>query len=87
MVEKKVQVKKDLQARTAALFVQLAGKFEANTKIALGSKQTSCKSLLGMISLGVLEGHDVVLTAEGADAKEAVKELSDFMEEDADNAE
>ena len=80
MVEKKVQAKRDLQARTAALFVQLAGKFEANTKIALDNKQTSCKSIMGMISLGVLEGYDVVLTAEGADAEEAIKELSDFME-------
>ncbi|MCL2565392.1 MAG: HPr family phosphocarrier protein [Defluviitaleaceae bacterium] len=87
MIEKKLQAKRDLQARTAALFVQLAGKFEANTKIAVGNKQTSCKSLLGMISLSVLEGYNVVLTAEGTDAEEAIKELSAFMEEKANDAE
>ena len=82
MAEKKVQVKRDLQARTAAHFVQLAGKFEANTKIALGAKYTSCKSIMGMISLGVTEGQEVILSAEGIDAEEAVRELSAFMEEE-----
>jgi len=85
MTDKKVQVKRDLQARTAALFVQLAGKYEANTRIALGNKRTNCKSIMGMISLGVSKGHEVILSGEGIDADKAINELSAFMECDEDN--
>jgi len=87
MAEKKVQVKRDLQARTAALFVQLASKFRANTKIALGNKRTNCKSIMGMISLGIAKGHEVIISAEGVDAEEAVKELGNFMAIESNNDE
>ena len=80
MTKNELKVKRNFEARSAALFVQLAGKFEANTKIEIGSKKTSCKSLMGVISLGIMEGQNVILTAEGADAGAAVRELSDFME-------
>ena len=85
MAEKKVQVKRDLQARTAALFVQLAGKFEANTKMVLGHNRVNCKSLMGMIALEVSKGHEVILTAEGPDSEEAVKELALFIETSDEN--
>ena len=79
MIKNEVQVKRDFEARPAALFVQLAGKFEANTKIELAGKKISCKSLMGVIALGVSEGQNVVLSAEGVDAEAAVKELSEFL--------
>jgi len=80
MIKNEVQVKRDFDARLAALFVQLAGKFEANTKIEVDNKKTSCKSLMGVVALGILEGNSVTLTAEeSADAGEAVGALSEFM--------
>jgi len=80
MVDKKVTVKTSLEARSAALFVQLAGKFQSSTKIALGNKYSNCKSIMGMISLGILEGREVVISAEGGDEEQALKELCDFLE-------
>ena len=80
MVEKKVLVKSNLEARSAALFVQLAGKFQSSTKIALGNKYSNCKSIMGMISLGILEDAEVLISADGGDEVQALKELCDFLE-------
>jgi len=80
MVEKKVLVKTNLEARSAALFVQLAGKFQSGTKIAMGNKYSNCKSIMGMISLGILEGSEVVISADGNDEDQALKELCGFLE-------
>jgi len=80
MVEKKVLVKTNLDARSAALFVQVAGKFEASTKIALGNKYSNCKSMMGMISLGIVEDKEVVISAEGHDEEQALKDLCAFLE-------
>ena len=80
MVEKKILVKTNLEARSAALFVQLAGKFQSSTKIALGTKYSNCKSIMGMISLGILEDSEVVISAEGNDEEQALKELCAFLE-------
>jgi len=79
MTKNEVTVKRDFEARAAALFVQLAGKFEVNTKIEVDGKKTSCKSLMGVIAVGVSQGKSVILSAEGSDAEEAVMELSDFL--------
>ena len=79
MSKNEVLVKRVFEARPAALFVQLAGKFQSEIKIGVGNKKTNCKSLMGVIALGVTEGVNVVLTAEGADAEAAIKELSEFL--------
>jgi len=80
MTKNEVTVKRDFETRAAALFVQMAGKFEANIQIEVEGKKTNCKSLMGVIAVGVCEGKNVVLAAEGADAQEAVRELGTFLE-------
>ena len=80
MTKNEVTVKRDFETRAAALFVQMAGKFDANVQIEVEGKKTNCKSLMGVIAVGVCEGKNVVLAAEGADAEEAVRELRAFLE-------
>jgi len=82
MLKKQIKSKRNLDTRSAAHFVQLAGKFEANITIEIDNKKTSCKSLMGLISLGVMEGQDVLLTAEGVDAAAAVEALEEFVGKD-----
>jgi len=79
MIRSEVTVKRDFEARAAALFVQMAGKFDAETKIEVNDKKISCKSLMGVIAIGVSQGQHAVLSAEGADAETAVKELCEFL--------
>jgi len=80
MARNEVMVKRDFETRAAALFVQLAGKFDANVQIEVEGKKTNCKSLMGVIAVGVFEGQSVTLSAAGADADAAVRELGAFLE-------
>jgi len=82
MIRREVTVKRDFEARAAALFVQIAGKFEAEAKIEMDDKKVSCKSLMGVIAIGISQGQHAALSAEGVDAEAAVKELGDFLGRD-----
>lgn len=79
MTRSEVTVKRDFETRSAALFVQLAGRFDASVQIEVEGKKTNCKSLMGVIAVGVFEGQSVTLSAEGEDAQEAVRELCTFL--------
>lgn len=80
--EKKVIItnKTGLHARPAAQFVQKAGKFDSKIEIIFEEKEVNAKSIMGVMSLGVGKGNEIVVRAEGDDASEAVKELVDFIE-------
>ena len=79
MKQKTLTVSSSLDARTAALFVQTAGKFQSTIKIQLDNKEANAKSIMGMISLGLLEGSDITITADGTDEDAAIAEASSFF--------
>jgi phosphocarrier protein HPr len=76
MVEKEVEVKKALDTRLAAFFVQTASKYKSTIKIELENKKVNAKSLMCLISLGISEGSTIKLCAEGEDAQSAVEEVA-----------
>ena len=80
MTEKSVIVKKTLDTRTAALFVQTASKFESMVKVSLEDKIVNAKSLMCIISLGISPDTEIKITADGADEKEAVNEVTEILE-------
>ncbi len=80
MTEKSVIVKKTLDTRTAALFVQTASKFESMVKVSLEDKIVNAKSLMCIISLGINPDTEIKITADGADEKEAVNEIAEILE-------
>ena len=80
MTEKSVIVKKTLDTRTAALFVQTASKFESMVKVSLEDKIVNAKSLMCIISLGISPDTEINITADGADEKEAVNEVAEILE-------
>ncbi len=79
MIERTLSVKSSLEARPAALFVQTASKFASHISVKMGNKTANAKSIMGIISLGVLDGQELCLLAEGTDAEEAVAELASFL--------
>lgn len=81
MVEKTVKVSNPtgLHARPAALFVQTAGKFTSHIWIAKGDKKVNAKSIMGLMSLAVSCGTEVIIGADGEDEHLAVKELIDLI--------
>ena len=68
-----------LHARPAALFVQIAGKFTSSVWIAKDEKKVNAKSIMGLMSLAISQGTEVLIGAEGEDEQLAVRELIDFI--------
>lgn len=68
-----------LFGKNAAVFVQKANEFESRITLESDSCKINAKSLLGVMSLGALTGANVTLTAEGADAEEAVSILQNII--------
>lgn len=81
MIKKTLVASSTLEARPAALFVQTASKYISNIQLSVENKTINAKSIMGIISLGVLDGHEVTLSANGSDEKEAIEELTKFLTE------
>ena len=75
----KLELKNGLEARPAALFVQIASKFESHISVTVNEKQVNAKSIMGMMSLGAIKGQVIEIAAEGQDEKEAVDSLIQFL--------
>lgn len=79
MVEQAVSIISSLEARPAALFVQTASKYSSSIKVKIDDKVVNAKSIMGVISLGILDGHVVTIIAEGEDETQAVAELEKYL--------
>ena len=77
-----VELQAGLEARPAALFVQIASKYESHISILLTDKQVNAKSIMGMMSLGAVKGQEITLLVDGEDEEEAMEALVAFMTSD-----
>ncbi|GEO79355.1 phosphocarrier protein HPr [Companilactobacillus mindensis DSM 14500] len=68
-----------IHARPATMLVQAASKFSSDINIEFSGKSVNLKSIMGVMSLGVGQGADVTITADGDDAADAVAAISDTM--------
>ena len=71
-----------LHNKQATYFVQKANEFECMIYLEVGSRRMNAKSLLGIMSLGILSGTTVTLSATGADAEAAVNALEELLLKD-----
>lgn len=69
-----------LHARPADLLVRLASKFQSNIHIGNNGEVVDCKSILSLLTLGAEQGTQLSLSAEGADAAEALQSISELFE-------
>ena len=79
VAEQSVPVIASLESRPAAMFVQTASKFASRIQVKIENKTVNAKSIMGIISLGILDGQEVTITADGDDARQAVSELANFL--------
>ena len=79
MIERTVTVNSGMEARPAALFVQAASKFQSSIFVKIDNKKINAKSIMGMMSIGILDGHEVTLVADGSDEEAAIAELNKFF--------
>lgn len=81
MITKKITIKipSGLEARPAALLVQVASQFESSIHIQCENKQVNAKSIMGMMSLGLAAGEEVEVTVEGTDEEAAMKKIEEYL--------
>lgn len=84
MIRKAVTVRKadGLDARPIAVMVQKASQFTSMVHIEVGNKKVNAKSIMGMMSLNVGGGEQVVIITEGVDEVAAAQELELYLSND-----
>ena len=68
-----------LHARPATYFIQRANEFKSGIWIEKDDRRVNAKSLLGVLSLGIVKGTTITLIADGSDADAAVQALVDLI--------
>lgn len=70
-----------LHARPATFFIQKANEFKSAIWVEKDERKVNAKSLLGVLSLGIVKGTTITLIADGADEKKAVGALVDLVKD------
>ena len=77
-----VRCESGLHNKQATYFVQKANEFDSSIWLESGSRKMNAKSLLGIMSLGIVTGAVVNLSASGSDAEAAVNALEALLQRD-----
>ena len=77
MVSKSVVVLNQvgLHAKAATLFIQKANEFKSAIWVEKDARRVNAKSLLGILSLGITRGTEILLSADGGDESDALQAL------------
>ena len=81
MAEKvfKVTAESGIHARPATQLVQAASKFDADINLEYNGKSVNLKSIMGVMSLGIPQGSEIKIVAEGSDADDAIAALEETL--------
>lgn len=75
-----VQNQVGLHARPATFFIQKANEFKSSIWVEKDERRVNAKSLLGVLSLGIMGGTEINIIAGGPDEEQAVNELVALVE-------
>lgn len=75
----RIKLESGLDARPVALLVQEASKYDSTIYVEAEGKKVNAKSIMGMMTLGLDNGEDLVVTAEGEDEELAVENIEKFL--------
>lgn len=77
----KVELKNGLEATPAAMLVQVASTYDSRIYLQSedGMVKVNAKSIMGMMSMGLRAGENVVVTAEGNDEDAAVEGIAQYL--------
>ena len=68
-----------LHARPATFFIQRANEFKSGIWVEKEERRVNAKSLLGVLSLGIVKGTTITLIADGSDEEKAIQSLVDLV--------
>ena len=81
MVSRDITIVNDvgLHARPATFFIQKANSYKATIWLEEGGRRINAKSLLGVLSMGIVKGTVITLISDGADEVNALDGLEDLI--------
>lgn len=84
MVNKMVVINNQvgLHARPATFFIQKANEFRSSIWIEKEDRKVNAKSLLGVLSLGIVKGTTITIIADGEDESDAIETLAKLIDSD-----
>ncbi len=68
-----------LHARPATFFIQKANSYKSVIWVEKDERRVNAKSLLGILSLGISQGMNITIIADGQDENEAVEGLAELI--------
>ena len=75
-----IENKTGIHARPTSIFVQTASKFKSKVQIKAKGKTVDAKSILMIMSMGLVKGTEITIAADGPDEADAVKALQELVE-------
>lgn len=76
-----IHMSDNLEARPIAHLVQTANAFDSEVYLEVDQKRVNVKSIMGMMSLGLISGTEITIDANGADEAAAVDAIEKFLTE------
>jgi phosphocarrier protein len=75
----KITNSEGLHARPSTLLVSAVSAFTSNVQLSYKGKSVNLKSIMGVMSQGIGPGSVITISAEGADAEDAIRKVSDVI--------
>ena len=82
MIEKTVVVSMmgEAEERPVAVLVQIASQYDSKIYLEADSKRLNAKSIMGMMTHGLVTGESITVEADGADEEQAVAEIEKYLQ-------
>ena len=74
-----IRLENGLEARPVAMLVQIASQYESVIYVEKGTARVNAKSIMGMMTLGLAAGEEVVVSANGDDEQNAMDDIVKYL--------
>ena len=74
-----IQIATGLEARPVAVLVQTASQFDSDIYFEIDNKRVNAKSIMGMMTLGINAGEEVIVYADGKDEQDAIASIEKYL--------
>lgn len=80
MIKKSIDVSVDKEgARPIAMLVQVASQYKSSVNICQDNRTVNAKSIMGMMTLGMVPGQELEITVDGEDEEIAMKNIEEYL--------
>ena len=74
-----IELESGLEARPVAMLVQVASQYDSSIYVECDSRRVNAKSIMGMMTLGLVTGQKLDVEIEGEDEKDAMDSIETFL--------